>query len=146
MYAVALLMIYVPMSIWSKYRNVWTIVSIVTLIELMARLSYGNNDFELYVIRATAALLGGLALCKIRNKLALWESLVYFSTLLAYLFLSIDVAANRHILIYNHFEVVIHGLVYCQLAGVFYPVVISAIYRSSNFATRVGHLFGAKKI
>src|SRR5690606_18821774 len=144
MYAVALLIIYVPLSIWSKHRHVWAIVSFVTIIELMSRLIYGHNDIELYVIRATAALFGGLFLCKISSKLAIWESLVYFSTLLAYLALSIDIAANRHILIYNHFEAVIHGLVACQLIGVFYTMAISVIHIRSNSASRMGHIRGDK--
>lgn len=144
MYAVALLMIYVPLSIWSKHQHVWAIVSAVTFVELTARLFYGHNDFELYVIRTTAALLGGLFLCKIGSKLAVWESLVYFSTLLAYLALSIDVAANHHILIYNHFEAVIHGLVACQLVGIFYTMAISAVHIRPNFASRMGHIRGDK--
>jgi len=110
----------------------------------MSRLIYGHNDIELYVIRATAALFGGLFLCKISSKLAIWESLVYFSTLLAYLALSIDIAANRHILIYNHFEAVIHGLVACQLIGVFYTMAISVIHIRSNSASRMGHIRGDK--
>lgn len=56
--------------------------------------------------------------------------------------MSIDVAANRHILIYNHFEAVIHGLVACQLIRVFYTMAISVIHIRPNFASRMGHIRG----
>lgn len=140
MYAAALLAIYVPLAICSNQKYVWAIVSIVTFTELMTRQFYGVNDMEPYVIRTTAALLGGLALCKVGGKLALWQAMVYLMTLIAYCALAFDVMANKHILIYNHFEAVIYGLVACQLAGIFYPLAPAFVHTCYRVKAWVGCL------
>lgn len=140
MHCAALLLIYGALTFLSKHKKTLAIVFIVTLSEFIAWLFYGNNDIELYMIRTTAALLGGLALCKVGGKLALWQAMVYLMTLIAYCALAFDVMANKHILIYNHFEAVIYGLVACQLAGIFYPLAPAFVHTCYRVKAWVGCL------
>ena len=140
MHCAALLLIYGALTFLSKHKKTWAIVFMVTLSEFIAWLFYGNNDIELYMIRTTAALLGGLALCKVGGKLALWQAMVYLMTLIAYCALAFDVMANKHILIYNHFEAVIYGLVACQLAGIFYPLAPAFVHTCYRVKAWVGCL------
>jgi hypothetical protein len=140
MHHAALLFIFVPLACISKCKLVWVILSLVTFTEFIAWQFYNNNDIELYVIRTTVALLGGLELCKVGGKLALWQAMVYLMTLFSYCSLAFDVMANRHILIYNHFEAVIYGLVACQLAGIFYPLDPAFIHTCYRFKAWMGCL------
>jgi hypothetical protein len=138
MHCAALLFIYGPLTFLSKHKKTWAIVFMVTLSEFIAWQFYGNNDIELYVIRTTAALIGGLALCRVGGKLALWQAMVYLMTLFSYCALAFDVMANKHILIYNNFEAVIYGLVACQLAGICCPLAPAFIHTSYRVKAWVG--------
>jgi len=118
-YRVALLMFFVVLALRGKDRASWVVVSVVCAAEAFAWAVYGHNDPELYIIQSTAALLGGTALAHIRTSAAVWQATVLALTLCAYAALAFDVAKGRSILIYDDYEAVIHGLVACQLLGVF---------------------------
>lgn len=119
MYRVALLMLFVALALRGRDRASWSIVSAVCAAEAFAWAAYGHNDPELYVIQSTAALLGGVALVHVRTSAAIWQATIFALTLCAYAALAFDVAKGRSVLIYDNYEAVIHGLVACQLIGIF---------------------------
>lgn len=118
MYHAALVFTFLLFALPRETRKVWLVLAIVSACELSARLIYGHNDHGLYIMRSTAALLGGLALCRTGTRLGRWQVKVYAVTVAAYVALAFDVVMGRHVLIYNYFEGVIYGLVACQLAGI----------------------------
>jgi len=142
MYHAGLLALFVTLAAYKPHRNVWVVVAFVTATVLCSRLAFGHNDAELYVIRSTAALLGGIALCKVGSRLALYHAGVYAVTLFAYLALAVDVALGRHFLIYNYYEAFIYGLVACQLLGVFPTVRACLVFRGPIRPPSVGHIQG----
>ncbi len=146
MYHAALLVLFAALATYRPHRSVWVVVALVSASVLAARLTYGHNDAELYVIRSTAALLGGLALCKIGTGLALYHALIYGLTLCAYWTLSIEVAAGTHIIIYNHFEAVIYGLIAGQLIGIFPTVWAGLTLWRTAGPTALGYNQGSKKV
>lgn len=139
MYRVALLMLFVALALRGRDRASWVIVSAVCAAEAFAWAVYGHNDPELYVIQSTAALLGGVALVHVRTGAAIWQATVLALTLCAYAALAFDVAKGRSILIYDDYEAVIHGLVACQLIGVF-PAVRArvGVWAASLYASVAG--------
>jgi hypothetical protein len=145
MYRLTLLALFVALASYRPHRSVWAVVSAVCAAELGAWTAYGHNDVELYVIQSTAALLGGIALCKVGTRLALYQAAIYAATLLAYLALALDVAAGSHFLIYNYYEAVIYGLVAGQLIGIFPTVRASLILYGAGPALNMGSLQGDKK-
>lgn len=145
MYRLALLILFAALSAYRPHRSVWATLACVSAAELVAWGVCSPQEAPLYVIRATAALLGGLALCQIGSRLAFYQASVLLLTLVAYLALSIDVAAGEHVLIYNYFEAVIYGLVALQLVGVFPTIRDSFILRDSSSPVSMGHLQRDKK-
>jgi hypothetical protein len=144
-YSLGLCILFAILATYPPHRKVWAVVSCVCAAEFVAWGMFDRNDVELYVIQSTAALLGGLALIRQDAWLPRYQAAIYVGTLAAYLALAIDVAAGKHILIYNHFEAVIYGLVAGQLVGIFPTVRAGLVLCGPISAFSVGSLQRSQK-
>jgi hypothetical protein len=75
---------------------------------------FHQNDPQLYANQALITFVGALILSVFSTTLGFYQSIIYLLTLVAYGALQYDVDNGHHILIYNHYEVVIYGLITCQ--------------------------------
>lgn len=144
MYHAALVLTFLLFALPRGTRKVWLVLALVSACELSARLIYDHNDPGLYIMRSTATLLGGLALCRTGTWLGRWQVRVYAATVAAYVALAFDVVMGRHVLIYNYFEGVIYGLVACQLAGILPAIRNFIISSSATNPFGLGDLRGSK--
>lgn len=145
MYRLGLCVLFAILAAYPPHRKVWAVVSCVCAAEFVAWGVFDRNDVGLYVMQSTAALLGGLALIRQDTRLSHYQAAVYVGTLAAYLALAVDVAAGKHIFIYNHFEAVIYGLVAGQLIGIFPTVRAGLVLCSPIGPPSVGSLQRSKK-
>lgn len=145
MYHFALASLFVALSAHTPHRKVWATLAAVSIAEGLARVFYTHNDFELYVIRSTAALLGGLFLARLPQRLAWWQAGVYFLTLFAYFGLAVDVGLRTYSVFYDNFGAITYGLVFCQLIGCAPTVLAAVVHTGSSSAIRLGHLQKDKK-
>jgi hypothetical protein len=145
MYRLAMSILFGALAIYRPQRREWVILWAISSIEWAAWMTFGRNDTPLYVIQSTAALLGGVALSAVGSRLAIYQAFVLLATLFAYLALSLDVAAGRHILIYNHFEAVTYGLVALQLVGVLPTIRTCLLLCVTNCGARLGYFQRGKE-
>lgn len=95
-------------------RVEWSIMCVVTVLVIANATLLNHNDPQLYINRSLITVFGALILCVFSTTLGFYQAIIYLLTLVAYGALQYDVDNGRHILIYNHYEVVIHGLIVCQ--------------------------------
>lgn len=119
----------------SKHKIEWFILSVLCVLLWLNKSIFTNTDDALYYIRAFMCFISALLLSYNRTKIGLYQAFILFLILSSYAALAFDVANNKHILIYNNFEGVIHGLVSCQFLGVF-PEIWGFCYNiyTANFS------------
>jgi len=146
MYHAVLLALFLAASVHRPTRSVWLCVSAVTASDMLARHFYGQDDYQLYVIRSAAAFIGATWLVSVRCALARWHLGIYVLTLLAYLGLAVDVALGTYSIFYETiYEAVIYGLVACQIIAVAPTVRIAVVHSGAALATMLEHLHRGKK-
>jgi hypothetical protein len=125
-------------------NRAWLSLSILSLALWCNKSYFDNTDSALYILRAVFTTVTALYLVvHSKSKLHFYQAFILIVILAAYLALSYDVSQQKHILIYNKFEDVIHGLVLCQFAGVFPDIwrrivtVISIHFSSGSIHNRV---------
>lgn len=140
-----LTILFLAMASYKAHRVEWLIIATVTVLVFINLHLFDSNDPRLYWNRAAITFLGASALCVRCSFIGYYHAVVFVLTLCAYGALAYDVSQGAHILIYNHYEAVIYGLVGCQLIGIF-PTIWSD-YRDWHSSYRAGmaDLFGDKK-
>lgn len=87
---------------------------VITIAVVVNAWLLNHSDPQLYINRTVITFIGALILSVFSTTLGFYQSIIYLLTLVAYGALQYDVDNGRHILIYNHYEVVIYGLITCQ--------------------------------
>ncbi len=100
-------------------RVEWFVMFVITITVVMNDALLHHDDPQLYVNQAVITFIGALILSVFSTTLGFYQSIIYLLTLVAYGALQYDVDNGRHILIYNHYEVVIYGLITCQFIPLF---------------------------
>lgn len=122
MYQLCLAALFASLAVYRPHRYEWGVLAILLLSTWTNTIVFSNNDIELYFIRAVLTTLACTALILRGSTLSMYQSVILLLTLLAYGALAIDVAQGERVLIYNHYEAIIYGLVIFQLIGV-YPTI-----------------------
>lgn len=102
----------------SKNKIEWFTLSVLFFLLWCNKEYFQNTDEALYYIRAFFCFAAAYILSSKSTKLGLYQAFILFVVLSSYAALAYDVANHKHIMIYNNFEGVIHGLVICQFLGV----------------------------
>lgn len=97
----------------------WFTLAVMTMCVFVSYSILGAESDALYQIVPFITTMGATTLCFKRTKLGFYQAFILLLTLCAYAALAYDVSRGEHYLIYNHYEAVIYGLVYLQLAGTF---------------------------
>lgn len=95
-------------------RVEWFVMFVITIAVVVNAWLLNHSDPQLYINRTVITFIGALILSVFSTTLGFYQSIIYLLTLVAYGALQYDVDNGRHILIYNHYEVVIYGLITCQ--------------------------------
>ena len=118
MYLIYCALVFIAIALFSKYKIEWLILAMLYILLWCNKEYFLNTDTLLYIIRAVLTYVAANILIVKQSKLGLYQSFILFAILLAYFSLAYDVSMEKHILIYNNYEAIIHGLVCCQLLGV----------------------------
>ena len=118
MYLIYCAIAFLVISYYSRFKFEWFVLAILYVLLWCNKEYFLKTDDLLYIIRAALTYVSANILIYKKSKLALYQAFILFIILLAYGCLSYDVSMQKHILIYNNYEAVIHGLVCCQLLGV----------------------------
>lgn len=102
----------------SKNKLEWFVLSVLFSALWLNKEYFSNTDQALYFTRAFLCFITACYLSSKATKLALYQAFIILVILTSYAALAYDVANNKHILIYNNFEGVVHGLVACQFIGI----------------------------
>lgn len=114
------------LAIFKCTRNEAILLAILSIVLWCNKEYYNATDNELYYVRSFLAFISANIFMLFKTTTGIYQSVIQLIVLIAYVSLAYDVANNKHILIYNNFEVIIYGLVLCQFAG-FFPSVWNCI-------------------
>lgn len=118
-------------------RKEWLALCVLNVLLLINCELYGKNDDMLYYNRSIASFLVGCFMVWRGGILGFYQAIIQLLILCTYAALAYDVSHGEHILIYNHYETVIYGLVTCQFIGIFKDLQrINLVGCSSYFANR----------
>ena len=118
-------------------RKEWLALCVLNALLLINCELYDKNDDMLYYNRSIASFLVGCFMVWRGGILGFYQAIIQLLILCTYAALAYDVSHGEHILIYNHYETVIYGLVTCQFVGIFKDLQrINLVRCSSYFANR----------
>ena len=118
MYLIYCAFIFLLFANLSKNKIEWFTLAVLSLLIWCNKEYFDNTEQSLYYIRAFLAFIAAQILMTRVSKLGLYQSFIQFLIISSYAALAYDVANKEHILIYNDYTGVIHGLVACQFIGV----------------------------
>lgn len=107
------------MAVPERHRVEWAVLAVLMVLLWCNKEMLDRNGSALYLVRGFLLFASALLLSLSRSALGFYQAIILLCILITYAALAYDVAAGRDILIYNNFEAWTHGLVACQLIGVF---------------------------
>lgn len=123
-------------------RAAWGILAAVALLEGINAQINAQNYITLQLVRAAIVFVGGYCLCYIKTTFSYYQACIYALTLIVYLLLSIDLYYYRaDVLVYESYERIIHGLVYCQFFGIFITLLGDRISRPKSGRANTNNSF-----
>ena len=103
---------------YSNDKYEWLTIALLSLALLCNKEYFNNTEDALYYTRSLLSFCAAKVLISKHTRLSLYQAFIQMIILFSYAALAYDVANNKHIIIYNNFEAVIHALVVCQFIGV----------------------------
>jgi hypothetical protein len=132
MYLIYCAVAFAVIAYWSSAnRFEWSILAALSIILWCNKSFFLNTDQTLYYVRAVLAFISARLLIYDLSKFGFYQAFIQLLILVAYGCLAYDVANNEHILIYNNYGAVIHGLVACQFLAIF-PEIRDRVNHSNS--------------
>ena len=123
-------------------RAAWGILAAAAIAEGLNAQINAYNYIPLQLVRATIVFVGGFCLCYIKTTFSYYQASVYALTLIVYLLLAVDLYYFRApVLVYDSYERIVHGLVYCQFFGAFITLLGDRVSRPESGRADINHNF-----
>lgn len=136
MYLLYCSVLFAVMAVPKRHRVEWAVLAVLTAATWFNKEMLDRNGDALYILRASLTFIAAILLVRTRSTLGFYQAIILLCVLLAYGASAYDVAIGKDVLIYSNFRAWIHGLVACQLIGIF-PTVWD-IFRDLTSSGRTG--------
>lgn len=103
---------------YSENKYEWMTLSALFLCLFFNKLIFSATSDYLYYSRSFMSFFAVRLFLLKNSKFGLYQSFIQMLVLSAYCASAFDVANDRHILIYNNYKAIMHGLVACIFVGV----------------------------
>jgi hypothetical protein len=118
-YLISCGLVFLVLSAKTKNKKEWLAIAILYFLLFANKSIFDRNGEILYYVRGLSTSFVAIYLMTRLTASGFYHGLILILMVAAYLALAFDVSQGRHILIYNNYGAVIHGLVFCQFLGVF---------------------------
>ena len=139
MYLIYCAIVFAVMAVPKRHRFEWAVLAVLMVLLWGNKELLGKNGDALYVIRASLVCVAAFLLASRQSFIGFYQAIILLCFLIAYAALAYDIAAGEDLLIYSSFGAWVHGLVACQLIGVF-PTVWDCCHRLYS-SGRVGRKY-----
>ena len=100
-------------------KTEWLVIAVLSFLLLANKSLFDRNGEILYYVRGFATSIAAIYLMTRLTVMGFYQGFILILSVVAYLALAYDISQHKHVLIYNNYGAVIHGLVFCQFLGVF---------------------------